>query len=86
MFSAARKKDYCPALTKRKNRIKQLLEALEVCESKRDKKDNISLKQFTARFSIETGVTKEKISEYLNTLFEAGYIEIDEAKDIIKRC
>ncbi len=45
----------------------------------------ISLKKTVAKHELETGLTREKIMEYLNLLVETDRIEIDTEKDQIRR-
>jgi hypothetical protein len=67
----------------RKERIRQIAQSVQAALFKND--GGISLKQTVARLSIETGLTKEKIIEYLELLANVEQFTIDVEGDKISR-
>jgi hypothetical protein len=67
----------------RKERIKNIAASIQASLYKNKDIGYIGLKKTVALLELETGLTREKILEYLTLLQEAGQIEIDQVKDRI---
>jgi hypothetical protein len=69
----------------RKERITQIARNIQASLFQNKEVGFIPLKKTVSILMLETGLTKEKIMEYLRLLEETGQIEIDEEKDQIRR-
>jgi hypothetical protein len=67
----------------RKERIHQIAQSVQAAVFKNN--GEISLKQTVASLSIETGLTEEKVFEYLELLANVGQFTIDVEGDKIRR-
>ena len=67
----------------RKERIQRIAQSVQAALFKNN--CGISLKQTVASLSIETGLTKEKVIEYLELLANVGQFTIDVEGDKISR-
>jgi hypothetical protein len=70
----------------RKERIAKIAQSImsALYEAKQQSKLYISLRKTVAILEFETGLTKEKISEYITLLQDMGKIELDAEKDQIR--
>ncbi len=70
----------------RKERITKILSQIMslIYSAKQENLHYISLKKTKAILQLDTGLTKEKIDDYLALLQEAGKIELDLEKDQIR--
>ena len=69
----------------RKERITHIARIIQASLFQNKEAGFIPLKKTVAILMLETGLTKEKIMEYLRLLEETGQIEIDEEKDQIRK-
>lgn len=71
----------------RKERIKNIATAIQASlfKNKESGLDYIPLKKTVALLELDTGLTREKIVEYMALLQEADQIEIDHEKDQIRK-
>jgi hypothetical protein len=69
----------------RKERIAAIARSIQAALFQNKEGGNIPLKRTTALLMLETGLTKEKVMEYLSLLQEAGQFEIDAERDQIGR-
>jgi hypothetical protein len=69
----------------RKERIAQIARMVQSRLFQNKDLGYISLKKVVAQIMIETGLTKQRVMEYLQLQNEAGQFEINEAEDKISR-
>ena len=69
----------------RKERISKIAANIQAALYQNKEIGYLSLKKTVAKQELETGLTREKIMEYLSLLVEADQIEIDFEKDQIRK-
>jgi len=69
----------------RKERIATMARFIQAALFKSKETGFISLKTTVAVLMLETGLTREKVMEYLSLLHEAGQFEIDAEQDRIRK-
>ena len=69
----------------RKERIAKIAANVQAALYQNKEMGYISLRKTVAKQELETGLTQEKIMEYLALLVEADQIEIDTEKDQIRK-
>lgn len=69
----------------RKERIAQIARSIQASLFQSKEAGFIPLKKTVALLMYETGLTKEKITEYLQLLQETDQVELDLEKDQIRR-
>jgi len=69
----------------RKERIAVIAQAIQASLFQNKEAGFIPLKKTVAKLMLETGLTKEKIMEYLSLLQETDQFELDAEKDQIRR-
>ena len=69
----------------RKERIAQIARSIQASLFQNKDTGFIPLKKTVAMLMYETGLTKEKITEYLQLLQETDQVELDAEKDQIRR-
>ncbi len=69
----------------RKERIAKIAANIQAALYQNNDLGYIFLRKTVAKQELETGLTREKIMEYLSLLVEADQIEIDSEKDQIRK-
>jgi hypothetical protein len=69
----------------RKERIKNIATMIQASLYQNKEQGYIMLRKTIALLELETGLTKEKIMEYMALLQEAGQFEVDLEKDQIRK-
>jgi hypothetical protein len=69
----------------RKERIKTIATSIQAALYQNKDIGYISLKKTVAKLELETGLTREKILEYLTLLVEADQFELDAEKGQIRK-
>ncbi|MGD0449915.1 MAG: hypothetical protein ABSA79_02525 [Candidatus Bathyarchaeia archaeon] len=69
----------------RKDRISQIAQTIQACLFQNKETGEVPLRKVLARIMIDTGLTKDKVLEYLQLLNDAGQFELDEKNEKIAR-
>jgi len=69
----------------RKERFGQIAQMVQACLFQNKETGEISLRKTLAKIMIDTGLTKDKVLEYLQLLNDAGQFELDEKNEKITK-
>jgi hypothetical protein len=69
----------------RKERIAQIAKSIQAALFQNKEAGWISLSKIVSQIMIETGLTRNKVMEYLQLLSDAGQFVLDESNDKIRR-
>jgi hypothetical protein len=69
----------------RKERIAEIAKTIQALLYQNKESGAVSLRKVLAQIMISSGLTRDKVLEYLRLLSEAGQFEVDEKNDKIMR-